>query len=135
MAIILNAVTTALTLPQGLIWSDELTWTPVETTTTEYSLTGELILERSTKQDGRPITLVGGREFTWITRADLLTLKTLLELDEDLILTLHDARTFTVRPAADPLQASLLPRVKDSGVANPSSTTVYVLESLKLIEV
>ena len=134
MAITLDAVTLAVTLPQGLIWADELSWTPVALETT-YSLAGALILERAEQQAGRPITLVGSREFTWISRADLLTLRTLVEVDEDMTLTLHDSRTFTVRPAANPLQVTLVPLVKDSGPANPSASTWYVLEALKLIEV
>lgn len=134
MAITLASVTTTVTLPQGLIWADELTWSPVALAT-EYTLTGSLILERSTKQAGRAITLVGTKEFAWIARTDLLYLQTILAEDADLILTLHDARTFTVRPADNPLQVALLPRVKDSGPSNPSTGAWYVLESLKLIEV
>jgi hypothetical protein len=134
MAITLSGVVTGITLPQGLVWSDELTWTPVAMETT-YSLTGALIFERTEKQSGRPITLIGGRNFTWITRSTLISLRELLEQDEDLTLTLHDARTFTVRPTAEPLAVSALPIVMDSGPANPSSGAWYVLEALKLIEV
>ena len=134
MAITLSGVVTGITLPQGMIWSDEMDWTPVAMETT-YSLTGALIFERTEKQAGRPITLTGGRNFAWISRANLLSLRGLLQQDEDLTLTLHDARSFTVRPAADPLQAAALPIVLDSGPANPSSGAWYVLESLKLIEV
>ena len=59
----------ALALPSGLVWTDELTWTPV-VQSSEYSLTGALLLEISTQLAGRPITLTGqasGREYTaWI---------------------------------------------------------------------
>lgn len=134
MAIRLTGVVSEVTLPQGMIWTDELTYTPVAVETT-FTLTGALVLERTVKQAGRPITLEGGRQFAWITRVDLLALQSLLEEDADLTLTLHDGRTFTVRPAADPLQVSPVPRVKDSGFANPGSGAWYVLESLKLIEV
>lgn len=134
MAITLDGVILAVTLPQGMIWSDELTWTGVTVETT-YSLTGALIMEQGIKAAGRPITLTGTLNFSWITRAELINLRSLLMLDEDLILTLHDARAFTVRPADAPLEVSLLPRIQDSGPANPSSDAWYVLESLKLIEV
>lgn len=134
MAITLSGVVTGITLPQGLVWSDELTWSPVAMETT-YSLTGALIFERAEKQAGRPITLTGGRNFAWISRADLLSLRELLQQDEDLVLVLHDARMFIVRPVAEPLDVSALPIVMDSGPANPSADTWYVLESLKLIEV
>lgn len=134
MAIRLTGVVIEVTLPQGLIWSDELTYTSVAVSTT-FTLTGSLILERTVKQAGRPITLTGTRDFAWMTRMDLLALQALLEENADLTLTLHDARTFTVRPAADPLQVAPVPRVKDSGYANPSGGAWYVLETLKLIEV
>lgn len=121
-------------LPDGLRWSDEFAWTPVAQAT-EYSLTGALIVEQSTKQAGRPITLIGGKDFAWMTRAEVVALKTLLDTGAEMTLTLHDARTFTVIPAAEPLTVTPLPIVKDSGPADPSSDAWYVLESLSLIEV
>ena len=125
----------ALTLPQGLRWADEFDWSPL-TQATEYSLTGALIVQQAEKQAGRPITLVGGKDFAWLTRAEVATLKALLDAGEEMTLTLHDTRTFTVLPAGDePLAVSSLPIVKDSGPANPSSGARYVLETLKLIEV
>jgi hypothetical protein len=130
MAITLGVIT----LPQGLRWSDEFDWTPLAQST-EYSLTGALIVERATKQAGRPITLVGGKDFVWITRAALLALKVLLDTRATSTLTLHDARTFSVIPDAEPLTAYQLPRVKDSGFSNPNGDTWYVIESLKLITV
>lgn len=131
MAITLGAVT----LPQGLVWSDEFDWTPIAQST-EYSLTGALIVEQAEKQTGRPITLLGGREFAWLTRSEVTALKTLLNTGAVMTLTLHDARTFNVLPESDaPLAVSALPIVKDSGPSNPSSGAWYVLESLKLIEV
>lgn len=131
MAITLNA----LPLPQGLLWNDEFTWSPLAQTT-EYSLTGALIVEQATKQAGRPITLSGSRRFAWITRAQAAALKTLLDTGAPMTLTLHDARTFTVLPAdAEPLSVSPLPRVQDSGFADAGATAWLVLETLKLIEV
>lgn len=125
----------ALTLPQGLRWADEFDWSPI-TQATEYSLTGALIVHQGEKQAGRPITLEGGREFAWLTRTEVAALKTLLDAGEEMTLTLHDNRTFTVLPAGDePLTVRALPVVKDSGPANPSSGARYILETLKLIEV
>ena len=125
----------ALTLPQGLRWADEFTWSPL-TQATEYSLTGALIVHQNEKQAGRPITLVGGKDFAWLTRSEVVSLKALLDAGEEMTLTLHDSRTFTVLPEGDePLTVSPLPIVKDSGAADPSSDARYVLETLKLIEV
>ncbi|KAB2923127.1 MAG: hypothetical protein F9K25_18715 [Candidatus Contendobacter sp.] len=124
-----------LTLPQGLVWSDEFAWSPLAQAT-EYSLTGALIVEQATKQAGRPITLIGGRTWAWLTRAEAATLKALLNAGDEMTLTLHDSRTFTVLPAGDdPLAVAPLPRVRDSGLADAGDDDWLVLESLKLIEV
>ena len=131
MAITLGAVT----LPQGLVWSDEFSWSPLAQAD-EYSLTGSLIVEQSTKQAGRSITLIGGKDFAWLMRSEVTTLKTLLDTGAVMTLTLHDSRHFTVIPAGEnALTVFPLPIVKDSGAANPSSNARYVLETLKLIEV
>ncbi len=125
----------ALTLPQGLRWADEFAWSPLAQATS-YSLTGALIVEQAVKQAGRPITLVGGKDFAWLTRSEVAALKALLDAGEEMTLTLHDSRTFTVLPAGDePLAVSPLPRILDSGFANPGNGAWCVLESLKLIEV
>lgn len=131
MSIYLNNIK----LPDGLRFSDEFTWSPL-TQATEYSLTGALIVHQGEKQAGRPITLEGGKDFAWLTRTEVAALKTLLDAGEEMTLTLHDARTFTVLPAGDePLTVTALPIVKDSGPANPSSEAIYFIENLKLIEV
>ena len=130
MAITLNS----LVLPSGLRWDDEFAWSPVAQVTT-YSLTGALVVEQATKQAGRPITLIGGKSFAWLTRAEVVSLQALLDTGAVLTLTLHDARTFSVLPAEAPLAVSPLPIVQDSGPADPSSGARYVLESLKLMEV
>lgn len=134
MAITLDATIAGVTLPDGLRWSDEFDWTPLAQST-EYSLTGALIVQRAMRQAGRPITLIGGKDFAWITRAALLILKDLLDADDTLRLTLHDARTFSVIPAAEPLAAYPLPRVKDSGYADPGPDDWYVIDTLKLITI
>lgn len=130
MAITLDAAA----LPDGLRWSDEFAWSPLAQAT-EYSLTGALIVEQSAKQAGRPITLTGGKDFAWLTRAEVEALKALLDAGDEMTLTLHDFREFQVVPAAESLTVSPLPIVRDSGPANPSSAARYVLESLKLLAV
>lgn len=131
MAITLGAIT----LPQGCVWADEFDWSPLAQETT-YTLTGSLVVEQTTRVAGRPMTLVGGKEFAWLTRAQVTNLKALLDAGASMTLTLHDNRTFTVLPAGpEALQVSALPIVKESGPANPSSGAWYVLEALKLIEV
>ncbi len=132
----------ALTLPAGLAWSDEFAWSPVSASSS-YSLTGALIIERSIKQAGRPITLIGqssGNDHTaWITRANLLTLKAGLDTGATYILTLHDGRTFTVTARPDDtddngsaVDADPLPVVGNFLPANPQSADWYVLRAVRL---
>lgn len=127
----------ALTLPDGLVWQDEFTWSPVAQAT-EYGLTGALFLEESTKQAGRPITLVGqssGNEsaLCWISRANLLTLQAALHVaGAQFTLTLHDGRTFTVAPRQDPIEAEARPVVGAFLPADPGNDTWYWLKTLQL---
>lgn len=134
MAITLNG----LALPDGLRWSDEFTWSPLRTTR-DYSLTGALILQTAERQAGRPITLIGGERWAWMTRANLLSLKTLLDTyAASMTLVLHDARSFAVTPVYEgdgPLDATAKAVVQDSGLANPSASAWYVINFLKLITV
>ena len=96
MAITLNLIT----LPPGLRFEDEFAWSPLAQAN-EYSLTGSLLVEQTTRLAGRPITLVGGQQFAWLTRSEVSALKALLDTGAEMTLTLHDARSFTVLPAAE----------------------------------
>lgn len=64
-----------LTLPPDLIWTDELAWARMEMVT-ERSVSGALIVDYAQRtNDGRPMTLAGGEDHAWCTRATLLTLR------------------------------------------------------------
>lgn len=63
-----------LELDDGLIWEDEFSWSPLQTTY-QYTLTGAMVIQQGAKQAGREITLKGDDSMNWITRADLETLK------------------------------------------------------------
>lgn len=134
MAITLNG----LALPDGLRWSDEFTWSPLQATR-DYSLTGALILQTAERLAGRPITLIGGERWAWMTRANLLALQTLLDTyAASLTLILHDARSFAVTPVYEgdgPLDAVAKAVVQDSGLANPGPGAWYVINSIKFITV
>lgn len=85
-----------ITLPTDLHWSDEFDWTPVAQSA-EYTLAGSLAIETGVMQAGRPITLEGGDDRAWATRATVLLLQAKAALPgEEMLLTLNDARTFTV---------------------------------------
>lgn len=70
--ITLTVATTTLSLPDDLLWVDELAWSPVQQSV-ERSLTGALIVQQGLHQGGRPITLEppAGALSSWISRADL----------------------------------------------------------------
>jgi len=133
MAITLGAIA----LPDTLVWEDEFTWSPVEQSTVEYSLTGAPIVQQSTKLAGRPITLAGKSDSNahtgGISRTNLLALQTALTVTgATWTLTLHDARTFTVMAAPDPLDAEPLPVYRSFSPANPASDRWYLIRALKL---
>lgn len=132
MAITLDAIV----LPDTLVWEDEITWSPVAQSV-ETSLTGALIREEGTRLAGRPITLVGKSDSNshtgWMTRAALLTLRAaLIVADATFTLTLHDARTFTVAPRQDPLDAEPLPVYRSFSPANPTSDRWYLVRTIRL---
>lgn len=67
---------TEITLPDGLVWQDELTWIATQYQA-EYSIGGALIVDIGTRLAGRPITLTGQETTAWISRADLMALRDL----------------------------------------------------------
>lgn len=76
MAITLrNTVNNAvIEMPFDLQWDDEFNYSPVQQTVT-FSITGAMLVEESTKQAGRPITLSGKTDGTWLSRADVMILQ------------------------------------------------------------
>lgn len=87
-------------LPNDLLWVDEHNWSPVAADG-DYSLTGALIIEKSLKLAGRPITLRSpGDGLGWILRPVVLALNSAAEDPAlELILQLQypaDTRSFTV---------------------------------------
>lgn len=63
----------ALSLPQDLIWSDELTWSAVAQAK-ERGIWGTLIVDAMARNGGQPITLTGEGNSAWILRSTLRTL-------------------------------------------------------------
>lgn len=94
-----NITLDAIVLDGDLRWTDEFKWSSIERST-QYSLTGALILESSEKLAGRPITLEAVNEFKgpiWLTRDKILALYAKAESPaESMTLTLSDGRVFTV---------------------------------------
>lgn len=85
-----------LTLPPDLIWTDELAWARAEMAT-ERSISGALVVDYAQRtNDGRPMTLAGGDDHAWCSRATLLTLRAWAD-EPMLLLTLQrNGTTYTV---------------------------------------
>lgn len=99
MAILLDSVE----LPD-LDWTDER-WTKF-TQAKARSLTGKVIVDRSQRIAGRPVTLKGGSKWGAITRAQLQALEALANTPGDMNLTLPDGRVLVVQfEYPDPIQA------------------------------
>lgn len=131
--------TTTLALPD-LIWEDEDQWDAL-VQSAEHTLSGALVIEEATRLSGRPVTLAGGEPFAWLTRAQVAALRSLgAAAGAVLTLTLLDASTRRVTPRRDGpggawLEVRPLPVVGDSGPADPTTTTRYVVERLRLTEI
>lgn len=129
----------ALTLPAGLRWEDEFSWSAIREEI-EATTTGALVIEPHTLQAGRPITLIGGRSYAWMTRVNLIALLAALDIaDAELTLTMHDARQFQVRARHDgdrsPVEAFPLPVIRDSGPPDPQADHYYWIERIALMEI
>lgn len=115
-----------VTLPADLAWPDRYSWQPVAVST-EYSLTGALIVESSEKQSGRPITLQGADNRAWATRATVDAIRTLqAAVGQSYTLSL-ESQTYTVMilsVEADPLWDLA-----------PASSGDYCAMTIKMIEI
>lgn len=84
-----------LSLPEGLVWTDEFGHDPLAAST-RRTVAGREVRQHGRKLAGRPVTLAGGD--AWLTRTELLALRELAEADPEtpLSLTLEDGRTLAV---------------------------------------
>lgn len=63
--------TTTITIADGLAWTDEFMWAPVEQSD-QRTITGALVVQTAVRIAGRPITLAPDDEGSgWMTRAAL----------------------------------------------------------------
>lgn len=122
-----------IVLPPELLWTDEFDWSPVEVTT-EFSVSGALLMQKGTKLAGRPITLKSpAKDSGWIDRivmADLLSWSGTASKKMRLYLEKpNDTRNFVVEFGNDPVKASPV-----KGFANHEDDEPYTVE-IKLIQV
>jgi len=119
----------AISLPRGMVWVDELDWVPAETST-EYSITGALLVQSYERLAGRPITLQGEEGAGWIRRDVLLSLRAAASVPGDVLpLTLADGRTFSVMFApGNPITARPIARPELPPNTHPYVATVRLIE-------
>jgi hypothetical protein len=88
-----------ITLDGDLVWVDEFQWGSIERSS-EYSLTGAVIVSEAVKLAGRPITLEAKSEFRgpiWMSRTTVEDLYAKAATPNlEMTLTLSDNREFTV---------------------------------------
>lgn len=127
LPITLSDGTDTLNLPSDLEWRDEFGWTPVEHST-EYSLAGNLIVHEGSRQDGRPITLFGGRTAAWISRSDLEKLYAMASVPEkEFTLILWD-RPFNVMFRRPPIEVEPIRRLANPGPDHKYAVTINLME-------
>nr|WP_067285728.1 hypothetical protein [Marinobacterium profundum] len=117
-------------LPLDMQWTDEFEWTPVRQQE-EVSLTGALVVEEAAQTKGRRITLEGGQNAAWVTRATVEALYALAQTPATPRTLVFHSRTFTVlfRHREKAISAAEVSRQR-----NPGATNKYTL-SLRLMEV
>ncbi|MFM5231290.1 hypothetical protein ACET9H_18840 [Aeromonas media] len=122
----MNVTLNGLHLPDDLIWRDEFDWAPVEQVVTP-TLSGALLVEESSKPEGRPITLVGH-----CPRATVLALKALeAQVAQLLTLTLLDGlqrEVFWRRPG---VVATPLIEMADPEAGEPYALTLNFTEVIR----
>ena len=122
----------AITLPDDLIWSNEYDWSNV-TQDVKKTLTGALIIQESTQPKGRPITLSGGVDHAWITKATLDLIKAKIDtVDLTMTLTINGTPysvQFVRAGNTSPMQAKSI-----QDLSNPDATDLYSV-TLNFMEV
>lgn len=116
---------------EGLVMDNEMAFTPVEAKIS-HSLDGGVIVWEG-NSSGRPIDMVGGSDFGWLTRSVLKQIKALAAVPNATYTLVHNFETFRVRfrhEESAPVSASPL-------VARPNQadTDYYNNVAIKLMEV
>lgn len=118
--------TNVITLPPDLDWRDEFGWTPVEHST-DYSMTGALVVQEGERQDGRPITLFGGRE-VWIPRTTIEALHTMASVPDQRMTLALWGRSFTVMFRRPAIEAEPIRRMANPGAEHKYAVTINLME-------
>jgi len=123
MATTLNAIT----FPDDTLWLDKWDHSSINQTVS-VTLGGKQVIEESQKQKGRSITLAG----EWLDKTVLDALVVERDtLDNTMVLTLNDGRTFNVRFKQAPDALNVIPIIEYAGYLAGD----YFDVTLKLFEI
>jgi hypothetical protein len=121
-----------ITLPDGLIWVDQYSWTPVAQNVS-VSLAGVMLLQEAVQAGGRPITLEGGDDQSWATRAAIdalyamaMTADKVMSLD----LGIDGIHQVVWRRDQPPIAAEPVLRT-----VGPTGDTIYAVMALRFMEI
>lgn len=122
-------------LPGDLLWEDEFKWSKFRQSRTN-ALTGALIIQQSTVESGRPITLVsqlkGDKVYGPVARSVIEQLRALEDsAPESAVLTHPDGRTFTV---AFRMEGEAAVEAEQLLFLSPAQATDWYDLTLRLIE-
>jgi hypothetical protein len=113
-----------------MLWPDEYDWRAVEQRR-EYTITGALVVEASTRLSGRQITLSADQGYAWMSRATLDTLYAWSALPAQEFTLVHRSVTRTV---AFDHEAGAINASQIIDYSDPNSTDDYAV-TLRFIEV
>jgi hypothetical protein len=119
----------SLQIPRGMIWVDEFDWASVDRSS-EYGLTGALVLDAAVKTNGRPITLQGVDDQGHILRSAVQSLYAMAATPlASYPLVLADGQSFTVQfaPGDSPVKAYPIGRPEAPGASYRYVATVRLV--------
>lgn len=127
----MNMFLDSIELP-GLVIANDMTGTAIRATASK-TLSGRSVVWEEQTTGGRTLDLVGGSDYGWLTRADLLALNALANTaGATATLTLADASTITVRFRHEDTAIEATPLVARP---NPEGTDYYNNVTIRLMEV
>jgi hypothetical protein len=125
MSIVLDGVD----LPKDLEWQDEFDWTPVSQNK-EVFLSGTLVVEEAAQNKGRPITLYGGANASWVTRSTVLALYALAQSPANVMTLNYHGTEYSVMWSRSeiPIEAKPVQRIMNPGPDHKYYITLRLFE-------
>ncbi len=121
-----------ITLPEGLRWADKYDWTPVAQKV-DVLLYGTLSIEEAAQSAGRTITLLGGRDRCWTTRAVVDQLYALMQTaGAEMTLNLAGDGSHTViwSRQSNPISAKPLLEYNET-----TADDIFIIDQLNFLEI